>query len=87
MHEERPDRHAVIPHPAVVLLNELLEVADLEVPCLREPRAEKGLAHPAAQRAAEPACERHREAHLAPIEHFVGQMRLHRALEMRMHSL
>ena len=80
-HQQRPDRRAVVAQPRLVLVDEALEVRRVEEPGRGEALAEQALAHARGERAAEPARERHREAHLRAVHHVVRQMRLHRLLE------
>ena len=60
------------------MIEELLQIAAVEHSGVAQAFAQQRIANAPAQRAAEPARQRHGEAHLRPIQDFGRQSRLER---------
>ena len=83
-HQQGPQRRAVVALARLMGVDQVLQILAVEPAGRQQARAQHGLAHARLQRAAEPACQRHRETHLRPVQDVVRQLRLHRLLQQEL---
>src|ERR1700687_1881033 len=80
-HEQRPQRGTMIARTRLMRFDHLAQECGVEVSGVKQYRPEYCLLHPLPQRSAEPARERHRKAHLRPVQDLVRKVGFERLLE------